>query len=163
MAKILAKLFRDPRDAAAATEQLKKKGFTEHEIGTLAGPSVHHDHKIAFPGMEVVANGSLKTPISEAAAKPEKPALDAALSQALGIAEDAAGYFAFGISIGGVLVSVNAPDDKAQAAREILRLATPPSKGVLNTSDRSPGFVQAGRMNATDPVDAPMSGDFRKY
>ncbi len=164
MAKIVVKLFRDPREAAAALTELKKKGFTDDEIGVLFRPDGYQGQKVAFPGLgEVVANGAIKAPIAEAEAKPEKPALAAALSQMLSLPEDATGYFEFGVSVGGVLVTVHVADDKAEAAREVLRLSAPPIKATAGSADRSPGFKQAERMNATDPVDAPMSGDFRKY
>ncbi len=162
MARILAKLFRDPRHAAAALDELKKKGFGAEEIGIVSRPNGHEGQKVAFPGLgEVVAAGPVQGPVSQASATPEG-ALSAALAQVLGVPADAAGYYEFGVSIGGVLVTVHTEDDRAQTAREVLRVAAPGIKPTL-TNNRSPGFLQAERMMATDPVDAPMSGDFRKY
>ncbi|MBI4331231.1 MAG: hypothetical protein HY673_08120 [Chloroflexi bacterium] len=161
MSKIVAKLFRDPRDATNALAELKKKGFPDDEIGILSRPDGRQGQKVAFPGIgEIVTGGAIKPSIAEAEAKPEKPALAAALAQILKLPEDAAGYFEFGVSMGGVLVTVHTADEKAGAAREILRASSP---SAHSANAFAPGFTQASRMAATDPVDAPMSGDFRKY
>lgn len=165
MAKIVAKLFRDPRNATQALSELKKKGFKEEEISFLARPNGHTGHKVSFPGTgEMVVHGPIQAAITEAEAKPEKPALATTLGLILGLPEDAAGYFAFGVSMGAILVTVNATDEKGEAAaQDILRASSPSTHVAMETVDHSPGFKTAGRMNATDPVDAPMSGDFRKY
>lgn len=164
MAKIVAKLFRDPRDATSAETELKKKGFSDEEIGVLSRPDGRRGGMVTFSGIgEVVTQGAIANPISEAGARPEKPALAAALAQILQLPEDAASYFEFGVSVGGVLVTVHTAEEKAATAREVLRVSTPAPRTAAAAADRNPGFKQAARMNATDPVDAPMSGDFRKY
>ena len=167
MAKIVAKLFRDPRDAKAALGELKKNGFKETEIGVLVKlPGAMFPEcktKVSFAGMgEVATHGALQAPLEEASNSAEKPSLAAALSKALGVIEDAARYFEFGISMGSVLVAVDTDETKVPQAQNIMRLiGSVPVK--VEMPKTSPGFEQAGRMAATDPVDAPMSGDFRKY
>ena len=58
--------------------------------------------------------------------------------------------------------SVKADEAKLEDAKQVLR-AVP----VCSCGDRicgtSPGFQVASRMSATNPIDAPMSGDFRRY
>ncbi len=167
MAKTVAKLFRDPRDAHKALGELKKNGFKEGEIGILVRPaSVKFPEcktTVSFAGIgEVATHGALQAPLKEASSSAEKPTLAAALAKVLGVIEDAASYFEFGVSMGSVLVAVHTEDAKAAQAQNIMRLigAVPVKVEMPKTS---PGFEQAGRMAATDPVDAPMSGDFRKY
>lgn len=166
MAKTVAKLFRDPRDAQKALGELKKDGFKEAEIGVLVRPTIvkfpECKTKVSFAGIgEVATNGVLEAPLKEASSA-EKPSLTAALVKALGVIPDAADYFEFGVSMGSVLVAVHTEDAKAAKAQDIMRLTgSVPVK--VEMPKTSPGFGQAGRMAATDPVDAPMSGDFRKY
>ncbi len=168
MAKIVVKLFRDPRDAEAALEGLKKQGFKEEEIGVLARLNGHtifstSPEKIAFPGIgDVATQGPLQKSLKEASSEPEKPPLAAALSKALELSIDATNYFEFGISMGAVLLTVHAEDAKAQQAREVFRSIGAVSARI-EPQNTTPGFNVAGRMSATDPIDAPMSGDFRKY
>lgn len=167
MAKTVAKLFRDPRDAKTALVELKKKGLHESEIGVLvrvAGPMFPEcKTKVSFVGIgDVFVHGPLQAALKDASAGAEKPALAAALVKALGVVGEAASYFEFGISMGSVLVYVHTEDAKAAQAQNIMRVTgSIPMKVEIPST--SPGFEQSGRMAATDPVDAPMSGDFRKY
>lgn len=79
-----------------------------------------------------------------------------------GLDEETVRYYRFGVSLGGVVVGVHIEEAQAAEARRILRDAEsiPQQRGMWANS---PAFPAAGRMTATDPVDAPMSGDFRKY
>ena len=89
-------------------------------------------------------------------------ALDEALASSWGLAAETVRYYEFGVSLGGVVVGVRTEEAKAAEARRILRDAEfIPQRGGMWAN--SPAFPAAGRMTATDPVDAPMSGDFRKY
>ena len=78
-----------------------------------------------------------------------------------GLDEATVKYYQFGVALGGVLVGVKADESKAADVRKIMRAAesAPERAKVLS----SPAFQQASRMSATNPIDAPMSGDFRKY
>lgn len=90
--------------------------------------------------------------------------LKADLASSWGIPEETIRYYEFSVSLGGTLVSVQTEEDRAAEARDILRSAATEAIGerALMWSN-SPGFAAAGRMSATDPIDAPMSGDFRLY
>lgn len=81
-----------------------------------------------------------------------------------GLPEQAMDYYTMGLSIGGKIVKVTADESKVNEVNSIL---------VMTGHDRlvnalpqyaaSPAFVKAERMSATNPIDAQMSGDFRKY
>lgn len=81
-----------------------------------------------------------------------------------GLPEQALEYYKTGVMIGGKIVKVSVDDAKAGEVNELLIAA-----GFNSLVDRpaqwftSPGFVKAKRMSGTDPIDAQMSGDFRKY
>jgi hypothetical protein len=66
--------------------------------------------------------------------------------------------------MGGILISVQTDEARIPQAREVLRNAsveaTPAIEGMWASS---PAFPAAERMSATDPIDAKMTGDFRKY
>jgi len=81
-----------------------------------------------------------------------------------GLSEEALSYYRLGLTLGGMVVRVSTDESKADEARNILRVT-----GVRPLTERapqwanSPGFAAASKMSATNPIDAPMSGDFRKY
>ncbi len=82
----------------------------------------------------------------------------------MGLSEQAADYYKYGLAIGGKVVKVDVDDAKADEANKLL-LAT----GFDELTERpaqwatSPSFVQAEKMSATNPMDAEMTGDFRVY
>ncbi len=167
MAKAIIKLYRDPKNAEKAVNDLIKQGFGAKEIGILMRQveEAHLLHSV-FKGTAsahanlpeigaTIGTGPLATALQQA-----NPG--AALTEALGITTEAYEYYCFGILVGGILVSVSDSEERLAKAQAVLRAALPKSQ-VVETGARSPGFAVADRMNATNPVDAPMSGDFRKY
>lgn len=142
MAKAVVKLFRDPLKAERAAEELKAKGFKGDEIGIL----VCDKEKAKILGTE---------PTEE---------IGAALTNLLHLPEETLRYYEFGVSVGGVLISVHTDEARLALAQETLRSAEvlfTPARGGMWAS--SPGFASAGRMTETDPIDARMTGDFRRY
>ncbi|MFC1905884.1 hypothetical protein ACFLWJ_00180 [Chloroflexota bacterium] len=84
-----------------------------------------------------------------------------ALADSWGLDEETVKYYQFGVALGGILVGVKADEAKASEVRKIMRSAeSSPEREKIASS---PAFKQASRMSATNPIDAPMSGDFRKY
>jgi hypothetical protein len=141
MSKAVVKLFKDPVVAAKATEELKSKGFKAEEIGIL----VRDGDKAKELGAKVTED------------------IGAALTK-LNVPEDTAAYYEFSASMGGILISVQTDEARIPQAQEVLRNAsveaTPAIEGMWASS---PAFPAAERMSATDPIDARMTGDFRKY
>jgi len=167
MAKAVAKLFRDPKNAEKAIKDLKTHGFDVKEIGILMrqGEEAHLLHSVAKGMASAQASlpeigTTIGTGPLAAALKQADPG--AALTEALGITPEAYEYFRFGILVGGILVSIHDSEERLVEAQAILR-AVVPKPQVVETGAKSPGFAVADRMNATNPMDAPMSGDFRKY
>ena len=169
MAKAAVKLFKDPVSAEKAAAELGAKGFKANEIGILAGDR----KKVArFAGAKAaeltlpqagsaVALGAMATALGKAASSEEAMA---ALTDVLGLPEETLRYYEFALAAGGVLISVHADEARLLKAQEILRstdACVAATKGELWGS--SPGFASAGRMTETNPVDAKMTGDFRKY
>lgn len=81
-----------------------------------------------------------------------------------GLPEQAIEYYTVGLTVGGKVVKVTADDSKIGEVNAVLVMAghdrlvdAPPPYAA------SPAFAKAERMNATNPIDAQMSGDFRKY
>lgn len=142
MPKAIVKLFRDPARAAKAAEELKSQGFKADEIGLL-----------------VSDEGAAK----KLGAKPIKD-IGKALAEVEGIPEEAIHYYEQSASLGGILISVKGDDaslDKAQGVMRQVDFAD--SSNRFDMWSSSPAFPAASRMSATDPLDAKMSGDFRKY
>ena len=142
MPKAIVKLFRDPASAAKAAEELKSQGFKAEEIGLLVSDGA--------------AAGKLGTKATDD--------IGAALSGIEDVTEEAVKYYEQGASLGGVLISVKGDEaslDKAQGIMRQVDFADAPNQFDMWSS--SPAFPAAGRMSATDPLDAKMSGDFRKY
>lgn len=168
MSEVVSRLFRHPESAHKALTELKAKGFKTNEIGLLLHPGADADklaalidapHKVAVNldlNGGAIAAGELAGVVQKSGCS--APEAKAALTAALQTTEEAYDYFAFGVSLGGVLVSVHAKDKLAQA-QQILKSA----EAAPAETHASPGFALAGRMTATHPIDAPMSGDFRKY
>jgi uncharacterized protein YwqG len=142
MPKAIVKLFRDPAKAAKAAEELKSQGFKAEEIGLLVS-----DENIANKlGTKTTAD------------------IGKALSQVEDIPEEAVKYYEQSASLGGILISVKGDEaslDKAQGILRQVDFADTPNSFEMWSS--SPAFPIAEKMSATDPLDAKMSGDFRKY
>ena len=131
MAKVVAKLFRDPKDAERAAKELEAQGYKNDDI-------------------QVISNGE------------GSENLFSELIEKWGISEDAAEYYRFGVSTGAAVVGVVTDESRAAKVREILRSSdTEPI--ACQTQERAPGFNKADRMSATNPIDAKMTGDFRRY
>ena len=172
MAKPVAKLFRDAPSAQRALGQLLSQGYKAEEIGLLArdkedvgglSAQAATTARATFPQAgDAIATGPIASALGEAGPKAAGDALAAALTKVLGISQEAYDYYTFGISVGGVLVSVHTGEDRLSGARRILRSAeaVPPRE---EAGANSPGFALAARMTATNPIDAKMSGDFRRY
>ena len=141
MSKAVVKLFKKPDLASKAADELKAKGFKAEEIDILVSDS----SKAKKLGAKATSD------------------IGAALTK-LGLPEDTAKYYEFSASMGGIIVSVKADDARLSQAREVLRTVDP---GAAQASEQmwtsSPAFQAAGRMSASDPIDAKMTGDFRQY
>lgn len=142
MAQATVKFFRDPLTAEKAAQDLRSQGFKAEEIRIL----VRDKEKAERLGAEATEE------------------IGAALTNWLDLPEETLRYYEFGVSIGGVLISVHTDEARLPKARQILRdadLAVTPARGEMWAS--SPAFPAAGRMTETDPIDAKMTGDFRRY
>lgn len=139
MAKVATKLFREPKEAIEAVSVLKGKGYKEDAIVVITSAE------------------RAKTLATDV-----KPISDMGKLTEMGVPEDTVNYYQYPVEIGGILVVVQGDEGGVAQAQELLR-------GVVSCSseDRShgtsPGFLQASRMSATNPLDAQMSGDFRRY
>ena len=168
MAKAAVKLFRDPVNAEKAAVELEAKGFKADEIGILVGDKKKAAKFASTKAAELTlpqagttqALGAMAT----ALAKASSDEVMATLTDLLGLSEEAVRYYDFGLSVGGVLISVHTDEARLAQAQGILRAAdalVAAAKGEMWGS--SPGFGSAGRMTETDPIDAKMTGDFRRY
>ena len=139
MSKVETKLFREPDEAKQAVSDLKGKGFKESEIVVLAS-----QERAKELGAEV------------------KAVTDPGKLTEIGVPEETVNYYQYSLPSGGIVVSVQGDEARVEQAQEVLRTVP-----VCSCGDRicgaSPGFQAASRMSATNPVDAPMSGDFRRY
>jgi hypothetical protein len=160
MAKVLTKLFRRPEDAQKAIHELKAKGIKAEEIGIVTSgkgkKEMEHTLKPAADIHSVTALG-------HAASLAKEGDLAKALVEFWGVPEDTVSYYQRAIALGGIVVSVHADDAQAEKAHEILRAATAHARKKMPLQEISPGFLKASRMSCTNPIDAPMSGDFRRY
>lgn len=139
MAKVATKLFREPKEAIEAVSVLKGKGYKEDAIVVITSAE------------------RAKTLATDV-----KPISDMGKLTEMGVPEDTVNYYQYPVEIGGILVVVQGDEGGVAQAQELLR-------GVVACSSEdsshgtSPGFLQASRMSATNPLDAQMSGDFRRY
>lgn len=159
MGKAAVKLYRDPEVAKRALQELLRQGYSLEEIGLISGPlnSSRIDElkggvSVPLPQGTVVAAGAVAKGVKDDNASQ-------ALREALDIPGDTFGYYEFGLATGGVVVSVHASEDRLERAQGILRGVA----GLGVEKAPSPGFDRAARMTASDPVDAKMTGDFRRY
>jgi hypothetical protein len=161
MAKVQTKLFRRPEDAKKAISELKAKGFKAEEIGIVTNvkgkKELDENIKPAADVGSVTAMGHA-TSLSKAGEDLAK-----ALAEFWSVPEDTVNYYQRAISLGGIVVSVHADDAHAPKAHEVLRAASAHPRKKMPLQQISPGFLKASRMSSTNPIDAPMSGDFRRY
>jgi hypothetical protein len=161
MPKVETKLYRKPEEAKKAINDLKAKGFKPEEIGVIASEKrkkeLAESIKPAADIGSVLAMGAA-TSISKAGSD-----LGKALTELWGAPEETVSYYQHSIDLGGIVVSVQVDEAKVAQARQILRAAAEPVSKKTTLSTISPGFIKAGRMSSTNPIDAPMSGDFRRY
>jgi len=161
MPKIETKLYRKPEEAKKAINDLKAKGFKPEEIGVVTSEKrkkeLAESLKPAADVGQVLAMGAA-THISKAGSD-----LGKALAELWGVPEDTVNYYQHSVVLGGIVVSVQVDEAKAAQARQVLRAAAGPAAKKTTLSTVSPGFLKASRMSATNPIDAPMSGDFRRY
>ena len=171
MAEAAAKLFRDPQSAEKAVSELKTKGYKAGEISILLGSREEAEkftrdmEGAATAEMDLTCGGHVFAmgKAAEALNKTTKEESAATLIELLNISEETYNYWGFSNSIGGIAVGVHADEARLPQARGIFRSVSAEEVCSNETRASSPGFIKAGRMSATDPIDAPMSGDFRRY
>ena len=154
MSKAIVKLFRDPGHAVKAVADLLAKGFKAEEVGILAK---------AEASLEVARNMGKDPSRRQLAGVGEVMALgplaqdEEAPLKALELPQDVLGYYEMGLKLGGVLLSVHSQKKEGEARRLLLRAEVPLGEKAGG------GFPRAERMTASDPIDAKMTGDFRRY
>jgi hypothetical protein len=160
MPKVQTKLFRRPEDAKKAISELKAKGFKAEEIGIVTSGK----GKKEMGDVKPVADVGPVTAMGHAASLSQAGSdLAKALSEFWSVPEDTVNYYQRAVSLGGIVVSVHADDAHAEKAHEVLRAAAAHARKKMPLQEISPGFLKASRMSCTNPIDAPMSGDFRRY
>ena len=161
MAKVQTKLFRKPEDAKKAISELKAKGFKVEEIGVVTGGT---GKKEMADSIKPAADVNSVTAMGHAASLVKAgDDLAKSLAEFWAVPEETVSYYQHVISLGGIVISVHADDAQANKAHEILRAASAHPRKKMPLQQISPGFLKASRMSCTNPIDAPMSGDFRRY
>ena len=161
MPKVQTKLFRRPEDAKKAISELKAKGFKVEEIGIITSGK---GKKAIGDGIQPVADIGSVTAMGHAASISKAGSdLGKVLAEFWGVSEETVSYYQHGISLGGIVVSIHADEAHAAKAHEVLRAAAAHPRKKAPLQEISPGFLKASRMSSTNPIDAPMSGDFRRY
>ena len=139
MSTVATKLFREPAEVKQAVSELKAKGYKDSDIVVLASKERAKD-----------IGGDIKV------------TSDVNSLTAMGVLQDTIDYYQYSIPMGSIIVGVKAEESRLDEAKALLRTVP-----VCSLEDRitgtSPGFLKASRMSATNPIDAPMSGDFRRY
>jgi hypothetical protein len=147
MAKVQTKLFRRP--------------FKAEEIGVITSGK---GKKEMADSLKPTADVNSVTAMGHASSLSKAgDDLAKALAEFWSVPDETANYYRHGVSLGGIVVSVHADDAQAQKAHEILRDASAHPRKKTPLQQISPGFLKASRMSCTNPIDAPMSGDFRRY
>ena len=78
--------------------------------------------------------------------------------------EAALDYYKMGLTLGGTVLMVTADDAKVDALNVTLRaVGTREMTDIPLPWSTSPGFANCEKQSCTHPIDASMSGDFRKY
>ena len=160
MPKVQTKLFRKPEDAKKAISELKANGFKEEEIGIVTSGKGKKEMGDIKPAADVGSVTAMGHASSLAKAGSD---LTKALGEFWGVPEETVNYYQHVISLGGIVVSVHADDAHAAKAHEVLRAAAAHPRKKMPLQEISPRFLKASRMSSTNPIDAPMSGDFRRY
>ncbi len=160
MPKVQTKLFRKPEDAKKAINELKAKGFKAEEIGIVTGGKGKKEMGDVKPAADV---GPVTAMGHAASLSQGGSDLAKALGEFWSVPEDTVNYYQRAVSLGGIVVSVHADDAHAEKAHEVLRAAAAHARKKMPLQEISPGFLKASRMSCTNPIDAPMSGDFRRY
>ena len=84
--------------------------------------------------------------------------------ESMGLSEQALEIYKMGIFIGGKVVRTDVDDTKvAEVNKTLLETGFEELTARPTQWANSPGFVGAEKMSSTNPLDAQMSGDFRKY
>ncbi|MDY6906882.1 MAG: general stress protein [Chloroflexota bacterium] len=167
MPKAHARLYKDPLVAKRAVEELQANGFKADEIGVLVHEAKRAEGfgtnptKVQLPEAgSAVALGAMATSLP----KGDEAETALALGGLLGLPEEAILYYDFSVSVGGILLSVHADESRLAQARDIMRgVDSLPASPWNEPATTNPTFEVAERMLETNPIDAPMSGDFRKY
>lgn len=142
MSKSVIKLFRDPQLAAKATEELKSKGFKENEIDIL----VSDENRAKLVGTKITKD------------------IGTALAKLESLSDEAMQYYTNAASVGAIIISVRTDEKRLSEAQGVLREAEFSSgPNRFDMWSTSPGFPEAEKMSSTNPLDAKMTGDFRKY
>lgn len=167
MAKSIAKLFRDPESALQAVTELLAHDYKKEEIGllmrlkdgrrllSLLGEGATAQLSLPQVG-EVTALGALARTLSQ------EPEASQALAKVINTSPESYGYYEFGLRMGGVLVTVHGEEAHLGKALRLLRSSVRRELAIGRKS-ANPGFNTASRMTTTDPLDAKMTGDFRRY
>ena len=80
------------------------------------------------------------------------------------LSEQALDFYKIGLSVGGKVVKVDVDDAKVNDVhKDLLAVGFDELTERAAQWSSTPGFVRATKMTATNPIDAKMSGDFRKY
>jgi hypothetical protein len=161
MGKAVVKLYRDLPRARKALQQLLGSGFAPQELSLVAGPQElgKLTEVKGVPTTQGTMSGAAVAVSGPLSQEVKGGDVEQALMGALGVAEDGMGYYQFGVLTGGVVLAVSGDEKKLAGARSALREAETMTAERAN----APGFEQAPRMTESDPVDAKMTGDFRRY
>jgi len=139
MPTVATKLFREPVEVKEAVNELKSKGYKDSDIVVVASKERAKDI-----GTDIKVGSDLKSLAD------------------MGVSQDTIDYYQFSIPMGSIIVGVKTDESRMNEAKSVLR-KVPVCSLDDRIKGRSPGFLQASRMSATNPIDAPMSGDFRRY
>lgn len=162
----VSKLYRNPAQARQVVDRLLLAGFKAEYISVLGAEEESVKEALEpiagsnTDGVECSKGGRFHAAGGLGKMLSGHSSLSPSLAEVLRVSAELSDYYEFGISSGGVLVAINAAGPELDKARAILRQrdGKPEKAGV-----QSPGFREAGRMSGTNPVDATMTGDFRKY
>lgn len=165
MPKVVVKLFGNADQAAKALSELKAKGYGPDQVGVLSG--AHNKGAVAksADSKEIKLDETGIAFVSGRLAEDLSKAKDVAkaLAKLWEVPEETIAYYQSGVTHGSVAVSVHGPEDRLEEARKILRAASAGPSDSTKAYASSPAFTITSRMVATNPVDAKMTGDFRKY
>lgn len=163
MSKVITKLFRDPEVASLAIKRLEEeslgKGLSLIARSDTKSPAYIHgmkNMKLKINAHEINVHGGL-TSSFEAPGASEK--VEEIIKSGLSLSEESYIYYIDAVSLGGILVSLEADEDQAKKISRLFRELELSHAAAIQSST----FNQSGRMACTNSLDAAMSGDFRKY